>query len=180
MKNAIIFHGTDADPDQSWYKWLQAKLEARGYTVSVPHYPKINKGPIEEFLPEVLKNHSFDEETVLIGHSSGSVLALSLLEKIEPKIAQAILVAGYCDDLPIHQPIIKDSYDWERIKAHAQDFVFFNSPDDPWGCDDKQGHKMFDHLGGTLIIQNQGHFSAAQDPKFKEFPLLERVIGVEA
>ncbi len=179
MKNAIIFHGTDSDPSQSWYAWLQTKLEARGYSVEVPHYPNINKGPIEEFLPEVLKNHTFDEETVLIGHSSGSVLVLSLLEQIEPTIRQAVLVAGYCEQLPIHQPIIKDSYDWERIKAHAQDFVFLNSKNDPWGCDDKQGNKLFDNLGGTLVIQNEGHFSTSGDPKFREFPLLERLIGVE-
>jgi predicted alpha/beta hydrolase family esterase len=176
---AIIFHGTDSNPSQSWYKWLQAKLEARGYTVEVPHYPNINKGPVEEFLPGVIKNHTFDKETVLIGHSSGSVLVLSLLEEIEPKIKQAILVAGYSEDLAVHQPIIKESYDWERIKGHAQDLVFINSENDPWGCDDKQGHKMFQKLGGTLIIKNDGHFSSAADPKYKEFPLLERLVGVE-
>jgi predicted alpha/beta hydrolase family esterase len=178
MKNAIIFHGTDSNPDRSWYKWLAGKLEARGYKVAVPHYPDINKAPVEDLLSRVLKDHKFDSETVLIGHSSGAALLLSLLENIEPQIVQAVLVAGYSEQLPVHQPIIQDSYDWAKIKAHARDFVFINSQNDPWGCDDKQGYKMLEKLGGELVIKNDGHFSTSGDPKYKEFPLLERLIGV--
>ena len=33
MKNAIIFHGTDDNPDRYWYKWLGKELEQEGQSV---------------------------------------------------------------------------------------------------------------------------------------------------
>lgn len=31
MKHAIIFHGTDCQPDDFWYGWLKGELEKLGY-----------------------------------------------------------------------------------------------------------------------------------------------------
>lgn len=180
-KKAIIFHGTDCKPDDPvyWYAWLRRQLKAAGYEVETPYYPDINHEPIETFLPKVLKNHSIDEETVLIGHSAGGPLLLSILENVETVILQAILVAGYSMRFPKEEkdPVLQESYDWEKIKAHVKDIYFINSTNDPWGCDDKQGRTMFDHLGGTQIIRNEGHFgSRSKNQPYKTFPLLERLI----
>ncbi len=184
MKNAIIFHSTDNGPDDFWYPWLKAKLEARGYKVTVPHYPDANHVPINEFLPKVLSGLTIDEETVLIGHSCGGPLILSILEHIEVTIAQAILVSGFSYELPPHAApnvILQPSYDWAKIKAHCKNFVFINSDNDPWGCDDKQGRLMFDKLGGTQITRHEGHFgSGAKNQPYPEFPLVERLIGAES
>jgi len=38
--------------------------------------------------------------------------------------------------------------------------LFINSVNDPWGCNDKQGRKMFDNLGGTLVVNNDGHMGS--------------------
>jgi predicted alpha/beta hydrolase family esterase len=95
MKKAIIFHGTDENPDRYWYSWLAQQLRDRGYEVGVPSYPDINHTHISEFLPKVLKAHTFDEETVLVGHSAGGPLLLSILENIDVTVPQAILIAGY-------------------------------------------------------------------------------------
>lgn len=176
---AIIFHGTDCKPEDYWYLWLGKELEARSYTVEIPYYPDINKEPVTNFLPKVLEAHTFDDQTVLIGHSAGSPLILSILENTDAVIAQAVLVAGF--SYPIGDgevdPILQPSYDWERIKSHANDFVFINSVNDPWCCDDNQGRFMYDKLGGTQIIRNDGHFgSASYNQPYKEFPLLERLV----
>lgn len=181
-KRAIIFHGTDCKPDDPiyWYPWLQKQLEANGYEVAVPYYPDINHEPINIFLPKVLKNHRFDEETVLVGHSAGGPLLLSVLEHVDAIIPQAILVAGYSMRLPGEEkdPVLQDSYDWEKIKTHVKDIYFINSVNDPWGCDDKQGRIMFDKLGGTQIIRNDGHFgSRTNHQQYSEFPLLGRLIA---
>jgi predicted alpha/beta hydrolase family esterase len=90
---AIIFHGTGGHPDYCWYPWLGARLEARGYLVEIPHYPGLNRDPLETFLPKVLASHVFDHETVLVGHSGGAALVLAILEHIEARVAQAILVS---------------------------------------------------------------------------------------
>lgn len=178
-KKAIIFHGTACKPTDFWYPWLGEQLRARGYEVAIPSYPDINRTPIAEFLPKVLANHKFDDQTVLAGHSAGGPLLLSILENVEAVIPQAILVAGYSHRLPGEEvdPVLQEKYDWTRIKAHVKDIVFINSVDDPWGCDAEQGRHMFDQLGGTQIVRRDGHFgSNSYNQPYKQFPLLDRLI----
>lgn len=182
MKNAIIFHGTDDSPGKYWYGWLAAELENAGYTVLIPDYPDINHVSIEHFLPKVLSKHNFDSETVLVGHSAGGPLILSILEHIDIQIAQAILVAGYCThpDDQMEDPVLQEVYNWSTIKRNVRDIIFINSAKDPWNCNAKQGRMMFDKLGGTQIIRNEGHFGTDKfTPElaiFPTFPLLKALI----
>ncbi|MGN6681872.1 MAG: hypothetical protein ACTHKL_29260 [Streptosporangiaceae bacterium] len=116
--NAIIFHGTGADPQTAWYPWLGGRLAERGYAVSIPHYPRMNIEPVATLLPKVLASHGFDEKSVLIGHSGGAAFLLALLEHIDVTVAQAILVAGYCTRPNTEdEPVLQDRYDWDTIKA---------------------------------------------------------------
>jgi len=179
-KKAIILHGTDENPDRYWYPWLAQQLRDRGYEVEVPSYPDINHAHISEFLPKVLKAHTFDEETVLIGHSAGGPLVLSILENIDVVVLQAVLVAGYSMRFENEErdPVLQDQYDWQKIKRNVKDIYFVNSINDPWGCDDKQGRIMFDHLGGTQIIRDEGHFgSGTYNQPYPTFDLLNRLIA---
>ncbi|WP_127501511.1 RBBP9/YdeN family alpha/beta hydrolase [Actinoplanes solisilvae] len=172
--NAIIFHGTGGSPDVAWYPWLAARLRRRGFDVEVPSYPGVNVEPIADFLPAVVKAHHFDEDTVLVGHSGGAALLLALLEHV--RVGQAILVAGYCTPPNTSdEPVLQDSYDWEAIRANAGDLYFVNSRNDPYGCDEHQGRAMFDRLGGTQIVRDDGHFGD-WNQVYDEFPLLDRLI----
>lgn len=175
-KKAIIFHGTGGNPDIAWYPWISEQLELRGYDVERPFYPDINQEPIAEFLPKVLSSHTFDENTVLIGHSGGAPLILSILENIEVVIKQAFLVAGY-STLPntSEEPVLQANYNWSKIKTHVKDIYFINSTNDPYGCDDKQGRAMFNKLGGTQIILNDGHFGSPEQ-EYDTFELLDRLV----
>jgi uncharacterized protein len=176
-RRAIIFHGTGGHPDHCWYRWLGARLEARGYAVEIPHYPGLNRDPIETFLPTVLASHAFDGRTVLVGHSGGAALLLALLERVDTPVAQAVLVAGYATPPnESEEPVLQDAYDWERIKVNAGDICFVNSVRDPYGCDAGQGRRMFERLGGTQIIRDEGHFGDIGDP-YPTFELLDRLIG---
>ncbi|MEV4121580.1 alpha/beta hydrolase [Micromonospora sp. NPDC049645] len=175
-RRAIIFHGTGANPDVCWYPWLAERLEARGYEVEVPHHPGINIEPIATFLPKVLTGHRFDQETVLVGHSGGAALLLALLEHVEVPVAQAILVAGYCTPPnEAEEPVLQQSYDWAAIRSHVRDIYFINSREDPYGCDDRQGRAMFERLGGTQIVRDDGHFGDYDQP-YERFELLDRLI----
>jgi uncharacterized protein len=175
-RNAIIFHGTGGNPQNCWYPWLGGLLEARGYAVEIPHYPALNRDPIGTFLPTVLANHAFHEGTVLVGHSGGAALLLAILEHIDTRVSQAILVAGYATRPNTgEEPVLQETYDWEKIKVHVRDPYFINSVHDPYGCDAAQGRSMFDRLGGTQIVRNEGHFGDVDDP-YPTFELLNRVI----
>ena len=176
QRTAVLFHGTGANPEVCWFPWLRERLTDRGYVVEAPHYPELNVEPIDTFLPKVLTDHAFDEGTVLVGHSGGAALILAVLQHIDATVAQALLVAGYSTQPNTSdEPVLQADYDWAAIKAHARDFCFINSRHDPYGCDDRQGRAMFERLGGTQIIRDDGHFGDHDQP-FQTFELLDRLI----
>lgn len=180
MQNVVIFHGTDESPNHFWYPWLMSNLQVRNYKVWMEQMPECDTPKIELWREFAMKNAPMDTESTLVGHSSGCPLILSLLETIDFKIKKAILIAGFHRPVGPNQScplILQNDYDWERIKAHCNEFYFINSVNDPWGCNDMQGKEMFDKLGGTLIIKNDGHFgSETYNQPYREFPLLLKLI----
>jgi hypothetical protein len=46
---------------------------------------------------------------------------------------------------------------------------------DPYGCDERQGRTMFEHLGGTQIVRDDGHFGDYDQP-YETFGLVDRLI----
>lgn len=179
MKNAIILHGSGSTPNDVWYPWLKQELQEKGYKVSAPILTADDPAPLSVWLPLALKEN-YDAETVLVGHSSGAPLILSVLENLNVKVKQAIIVAGFITPLAVdkgHNPILQETYNWDKIKNHVQDLIFINSDNDPWGCDDKQGKAMHQKLGGTLIINHEGHMgSDTFKQPYKQFPFLLTLI----
>ncbi len=179
MKNAIILHGTGDSPDLYWFPYVANGLKERGYEVWLPELPNAKKPNLKDWLTFVLENGKITKETVIIGHSAGAQLILSMLESINEKVKQVIVVSGYSRPLPKteHDPKNQDNYNWDKINGKAEEFIFINSDDDPWTCDDKQGRIMFDHLGGTQIIKHEGHMgSQMYNQPYKEFPLILKLI----
>lgn len=179
MKNATILHCWGGRPESFWYPYVKENLEKKNYRVWLPLLPNTNNPKLKEQLPFVLDNGEFNKETVLIGHSSGCPLILSILENIDVKIKQAILVAGFFEKLGDDiVDMIQEKYNWKKIKQNVEDIIFINSDDDPWKCDDKQGKKMFDKLGGKqIILHGEGHMgSDSFDQPYREFPLLVKLI----
>jgi hypothetical protein len=58
----------------------------------------------------------------------------------------------------------------------VRDIYFINSHNDPYGCDEHQGRAMFERLGGTQIVRDDGHFGDYDQP-YETFELLDRLIG---
>ena len=179
MKTAIILHGTGDSPDLFWFPYLKENLEKKGYEVWLPQLPNAEKPNLKDWLPFILENGKLTEETVVIGHSAGAQVILSLLEKLEKPIKQAILVSGYAKPLPKTEkdPKNQDEFNWEKIKGKAGEFIFINSDNDPWECTDVQGKIMADNLNGRLIVMHDGHMgSQTYNQPYKEFPLLLELI----
>lgn len=180
MKNAIIIHGTGSNPNSFWQPNIKKFLKEKGYDVWVPQLPNKNNPDLKLQLPFILKGR-FNSETILIGHSAGCPLLLSVLENIKVKIHKAILVAGYCRPTgkdKKQELILQKKYHWEKIKGNVSNLIFINSDNDPWGCNDKEGYYMFKKLGGTLIIrEGEGHMGSEKfNQPYKTFPLLEKLL----
>jgi predicted alpha/beta hydrolase family esterase len=175
MRNACIFHGTDCSPESYWIPYVKKGLENLGFELWVPLLPEAATPKLPIQLPFVLDNYDYNAETVLIGHSAGCPLALSVLENLDIRINKTILVSGFVDDIGGDaKNIIQDNYNWKKIKNNCDKFFFLNSDNDPWGCNDKQGKKMQENLGGKYILmKGQGHMgSDTFNQPYKEFPLI--------
>ena len=179
MKNAIILHRTKDKPTDFWFPWLKEQLEKRGYEVWLPQLPVSDKPNRGDWLPFILENWKFTEDTVIIGHSAGAQIIPSVLEKLDVKIKQAILVSGYAKALrkTAESENSVDDFDWKNIQEKAEEFFFINSDNDPWTCNDKQGRIFFDNLGGTQIVKHEGHMGSSMfNQPYKEFPFLLKLI----
>ena len=180
MKNAILLHAMDDSPKNHWYPWLKSQLQQKGYDVWLPQLPDDKNPQIDVWVPFILKNGEFSEKTVIIGHSAGAAVILSVLEELKIKISQAILVAGF-SFYPGGDGILKPVYDWEKIKTSVDEVIFINSDNDPYGHNDVRARimlEMLDMPGGVqVIMKGQGHMVASKsNPQYKKFPLLLRLI----
>jgi len=182
MKNAIILHGGYSSPENYWFPSIEQFLIRKGYDVWIPQLPDTNNPNLVTWLPFVLKNGLFTKDTILIGHSLGSALALSVLENIPVQIHKIILVSGFSKPRGnFKEPVLQEKYDWEKMKKNVKDLIIINSNNDPWGCNDEQGIFLWKKLGGTLILlENEGHMGSGdfQQP-YKRFYLLEKLLELE-
>ena len=180
MKNAAIFHGTSCTPESFWIPYIKKDLIKKGYDVWVPQLPLSDKPILTVWLDYVMSSIKINNKSVLVGHSAGCPLIIGILEKIGVKIDKAILVAGYYDLINGKKdPMLKNTYKWDKIKNNVKNMFIINSDNDPWGCDDKQGRFLFDRVGGVqIILHGEGHMGSDKyNQSYKEFPLLSKLIN---
>lgn len=186
MKQMILLHGTDgSDKDYFWFADTKKFLASRGYDVWWPQLPNTQKPKLEESLEFVELNvPALDEESIIIAHSSGCPLALSLLENNMFTVKQVVLVSGFyqpIDDEGFSELMLPaDGFDFDRIRTGAHEFVLINSDNDPWGCDDKQARPVAEALDAKFILaKGEGHMgSGSFDQPYREFPLLKELLDV--
>jgi predicted alpha/beta hydrolase family esterase len=184
MKNALVLHGTSSNSGSNWFPWLKRELVANGYVVEVPNLPEADNPNIDTYNEYLLNNYKFDENTVIIGHSSGAVEILGLLNDYRfpaIKLKACFLVGAFKGDLDWDalKGMVKD-FDYAKIAAHSSKFVFIHSDDDPY-CPIADAKDLCMKLHGSFVeFQGQGHFSFEANPKFDTFPDLLEIIQDEA
>lgn len=180
MKQVIIFHGTWGHPEQFWFPYIQKNLSSDDYEVFVPQLPNPDTPILSDWLDFVFREYEFNRDTILVWHSAGCPLILSILERISAPIDRVILVSGFCEDLTPWEgnPILQEEYNWKKIRNNARHFITINSKNDPWWCDDTQGQKIFDNVWWDLIIrEGEWHMGSIKfNQPYREFPLLLSLI----
>lgn len=160
MKKALILHAWYATPDSDWYPWLKTELEKKGYEVWLPELPTMPTKDLdmEAMLKFILEKNFVDKDTMVIGHSLGSVLALRLAERVGFK--KGILLAGwdYNDLTPEHQSFWTNMINHELIKKNVSEWVALISDNDPY-VTKIIAHEMAARLGAKAVDMGaRGHF----------------------
>lgn len=179
MKNALILHGWGNNSKDNWFPWLKNELELRGWKVWVPDLPHTDKPDIRNWDPFILNSFNINNDTVLIGHSAGSVEILSILGQINTKVKKAILVAGFTDMIKEEvmeaelKGLFKKPFNWENIKENADKIILIHSDDDPY-VKLKHGEILKEKLDAKLIVKKgQKHFSISTGgEKFRKLPMI--------
>lgn len=170
MKQAIILQGWYQKPDSNWYSWLKNKLEENGYTVFLPDLPTMHSDmPDMQKQLEYIKEHvSFDQNTIVIGHSIGCLLAMRLAEEFS--FAKMLLIAGwdFNDLTKEHQLFWSTPIDHKKIKENVKEIYCISSDNDPY-MTAFTVEAMAQRFGGKfLLLKGKGHF--VDENNVKEIP----------
>ncbi|HPR09630.1 MAG TPA: NUDIX domain-containing protein [Candidatus Saccharibacteria bacterium] len=169
MNKAIILHGTLGSPEGNWFRWLEAELKDKGIEAWLPQLPRAEQPKLSEWLEFVAENCPFaiDEQTLVVGHSSGALLALALSGYIQQPIGAVVGVSAF---YKIGVPIVATDWgpnaalfdyepDWDFIRGTVNNRLLLHSDDDPY-IPLEVAKSLAARLEAELItIPGQGHFN---------------------
>ena len=155
-KVAIIPGNGDGDVEEcNWNKWVRNEID------KMPDLTAVLKN-----MPDL----KCDEDTVIIGHSSGAEAAMRYAEKY--KVKGIVLVSAYHTDLGKDYEKISGYFsrpwEWDKIKENCGFIMQFGSTDDPFVPFEEQ-QEVADHLKSDLKkFEDQGHFLSIMFPELIE------------
>eukprot|EP00088_Acartia_fossae_P018863 TRINITY_DN20935_c0_g1_i2.p1 TRINITY_DN20935_c0_g1~~TRINITY_DN20935_c0_g1_i2.p1 ORF type:complete len:184 (-),score=27.70 TRINITY_DN20935_c0_g1_i2:183-734(-) len=136
-RKAVILPGNGAGDvfRSNWYGWANEKLnEIPDFSSTLKNMPDPITARRSIWLPFMKNELSVDENTIVIGHSSGACAAIRYAE--ENKVLGIILVGAYTSDLgdvnEAESGYFKDPWRWEEARSNAKFIVQFGSTDDPF------------------------------------------------
>jgi leucyl-tRNA synthetase len=169
--NFLILHGFTGYADTNFLPWLKNNLEEQGFEVQTPQMPNTDNPKEEEQVGYVMDNCKIDENTVIIGHSLGGAVAMKILEKLDHKIRELILVAPAVEPkfAVDHKRVFWDNfsftYDYQDIAEKAGKITILsdNAESDSRG---KYLEFLADKLGCKLVKVDaeKRHFVAETEP----------------
>lgn len=177
MKNALILHGTSNTVHDNWFPWLKEELVKKGYKAWIPSLPGADRPNIERYNNFIFPKWKFDKESVLIGHSSGAVAILGILENLPEGVVieRAIFVAGLKDNEDLKWEALDElftkPFEWEKIKSHCKKFIILHSDNDPYATLSHAQHLAEKLKGDLVIFKDQKHFSVTtMGEVYRRFP----------
>jgi leucyl-tRNA synthetase len=167
----VILHGFKSAPDRPRWLWAKEQLEALGHEVILPRLPNPDRPKEEEQVAAALSATTYDENTVLVGHSLGTVVALKVLEKLDTPIARLVTVGGFVnknfkDNPRAFEKTFTWSFDGEKIRRNAKSITILHDPRDH-AVTSEQAKELSDLLQTpiTLGTSTEPHFTGDKEPE---------------
>ena len=136
VKKFVILHGRDMSPEKAFVPWLKKNLEEKGFEVSAPFLPNAKNPNDAEQADFVIKNIPIDENTVIVGHSFGGIVAMRLLErgiKVHGVVFVATPTSGIFKDngnRPTVIEAISKGFNYKKIFENADYFKVLSDSTD--------------------------------------------------
>lgn len=174
MKRAIIVHGWEGYPEEGWFPWLKAELEAHKFTVDVPQLPESDRPRIAlwvETLAQAIGTP--DTNTYFIGHSLGcQTIARYLIGLPENTLCGgAVFVAGFfrrltgltnnADEQETARHWLETPLDIRAARQHLKGSAAIFSDNDPFVPLDNVPDFEKDLGSKIIILPGRGHFSGS-------------------
>jgi predicted alpha/beta hydrolase family esterase len=171
MKVIFIPGNGGGSPQDNWFPYLKGELEKLGVNVVASEFPD-NYLARESYWIPFLNTLKVDDQTILVGHSSGAIAAMRFAEK--NKLLGTVLVGAYHTDLGLSTEVqsgyFNRPWDWQTIRKNHRWIIQFASTNDPWIPIEEARfvHSQLNTEYHEFI--DQGHFGG--DYKKLEFPEL--------
>ena len=166
--NVIIIHGNgETTIDDCWYETVARQIGALGLEVVAQTMPMAATAPAHIWLPHIEEELGANENSILVGHSSGAIAAMRYAETHQ--IYGSVLVGAYHTDLgnfyERRSGYFNKPWDWGSIRANQRWIAQFASTDDPF-IPVEEPRYVRDKLGADYReFTDRGHF---QDGGFPE------------
>lgn len=123
-----------AKPSDNWFPYVKRELGKDGLEVIVREFPDSMLAREKYWIPFLKDELKADENSILVGHSSGAIAAMRYAEK--NRILGSILIGTYHTDLGMENEKISGYFDrpwdWDAIKNNQKWIAIFASTNDPW------------------------------------------------
>merc|ERR1711962_520595 len=151
----------------NWYGWLHKKLNRlEGIECRLENMPDPIGAKESVWIPFMRDELKVDENTVIVGHSSGACAGVRYAEQY--KVGGILLVSAYTSDLGDANEKASGYFSrpwlWEKAKANSSWICQFGSTDDPFLPWSEQ-EEVAVGLGADLKkYEDKGHFMSSTCP----------------
>jgi predicted alpha/beta hydrolase family esterase len=181
----VVAHGYLASPEKHWFPWLVEQYDPG--VVQVPALPNSTNpqpGPWLDTLRDAVGE--VNEDTVLIGHSLGSITTLRVLAQLPQRwtLRGLILVAGFAQPLPNLPKLDRFTsapLDVEAILDGARQRHVIGSDNDTTVAPPITAALAESLAAPLTIIPGGGHFVERQGCRSlpQLLPVLDRMLSAE-
>jgi leucyl-tRNA synthetase len=167
----VLLHGFTGKPTDAIYIWLKKKLEELGHSVAVVELPDTDAPNESDQVSAALAATDYDEDTIIYGHSLGTVVAMKVVEKLPKRIAGLVLAGGFVDPkFKDHRRNFEEKFAWEfdakKIKANTGFIRAIHDINDV-AVSDEQADRLAKTLGISVlrVKAQEPHFDGKEEPE---------------
>lgn len=167
----IFLHGNSGEGvGHYWFPYAKRAFEEMGLTVVAKDFPDATLARKSIWLPFLEHECGANENSILIGHSSGAIAAMRFAQ--EHRIFGSVLVGAYHSDLGLESERVSgyfsDPWDFEAIKRNQNWIIQFASVDDPF-FPVEEPRLVHEKLGTEYHeFTKRGHFFEKEFPELVE------------